>query len=194
MHDIGIKYFGLKNYDKHGNRINWLFEDAQNCINKMNTTSHKDTKYENKIGFYDLIFNEINDISPKEDTTPPKSHFSDDFLNKVKKLMKPCGIFMVNVMSKNYKGLYEIYLQLEKHFPTSFVIPSENGLCLIFFCFKDNYDVEKYNKKFQKNKDIIEKNEIVEFAIVKPILTEVISRVKEMEDQKEKLKENSKKI
>ena len=199
IYDIGVKYFGLKNYDIHKNRVNWFFEDVENVLDKMVKFNDKDekkmeNKYENKIGFYDLIFNEINDISPKEDTTPPKSHFSDDFLKKVKKLMKPCGIFMVNVMSKNYKGLYEIYLQLEKHFPTSFVIPSENGLCLIFFCFKDNYDVEKYNKKFQKNKDIIEKNEIVEFAIVKPILTEVISRVKEMEDQKEKLKENSKKI
>ena len=61
MYDIGIKYFGLKNYVIHQNRVNWYFEEAHNCINKMINSHEK--KYENKIGFYDLIFNEVNDIN-----------------------------------------------------------------------------------------------------------------------------------
>ena len=198
IYDIGAKYFGLRNYDIHKNRVNWFFEDIENVLDKMTNSNNKDgqkleNKYEDRFHFYDLIFNEINDIQPKEDTTPPKSQFSDEFLNKIKKLMKPRGIYMVNIMSKTYKGLYDNFLQLEKHFPTGFVIPSQSGLCSIFFCFNDKYDVEKYNKQFQKNKDIIEKNEIVEDSIVKPILNEVITRVREMEEVKEKLKENAKK-
>ena len=199
IYDIGVKYFGLRNYDIHKNRVNWFFEDVENVLDKMTNSNHKEAqvqkvenKYEDKFHFYDLIFNEINDIKPKEDTTPPKNNFSDEFLNKIKKLMKPCGIYMVNIMSKTYKGLYDNYLQLEKHFPSGFAIPSQSGLCSIFFCFNDKYDEEKYNKQFQKNKEIIEKNKIVEFDIVKPVLNDVMSRVREMGDLKEKLKENVK--
>ena len=195
IYEIGIKYFGLKNYDTHGNRVNFYFEDAKNCLEKMTDENEKKEKYENKIGFYDLMFNEINDIIFKEETTPPKEHFSDKFLENIVKLLKPCGIYVVNIMSKSYKDTYDSFIQLEKHFSSIFSIPSQNGVCSIFFCFKEKFGTKKYETIFAKNKAIIEKNEVVEFEIIKPILNEVISRVIFMdEDAKKDLEEKSKKI
>ena len=200
IYDFGTKYFGLRNYDTQGNRVNVFFEDADKCLEKIINYNEKNDKtypkkYEHKIGFYDLIINDINDINPKEETTPPKSIFSDAFLQNVKKLLKSCGIYIVNIMSKNYKSFYDNFCQLEKHFPSIFSIPSQNELCSIFFCFKDKFDMENYEKKFQKNKEIIEKDVVVEFPIIKPILNEVVTRIIAMEEEeKKKLKENSQKF
>lgn len=196
MYEIGMKYFGLKNYDTHRNRVNFYFEDIESCLKKMTDDNEKkENKYENKIGFYDLMFNEINDIVLKEETTPPKEHFSNEFLGNIVKLLKPCGIYAVNIMSKSYKSLYDCFIQLEKHFSSIFSISSQNGVCTIFFCFKEKFDTEKYGIIFNKNKKIIEKNEVVEFPIIKPILNEVISRITSMDEEAKKdLEEKSKKI
>ena len=198
IYELGIKYFGLKNYDKYGNRVNWFLEDIESCIDKMikpdNSDDKNEKKYEHKIGFYDLICNEINDINPKEDTAPPKALFSDKFLDNIKQLLKPKGIYTVNIMSKNYKSLYDNYLQLEKHFSSIFTIPSEQGLSYIFFCFNEKINSEKYTEKYKENKEIIEKNEVIEYSVIKLILNEVMSRIMNMDDEKKKLEENSKYI
>ena len=65
IYEVGLKSFGLKNYYSNNNRINWFLEDAQTCMNKMIESYKNETKYENKIDFYDLIINEVNDIIPK---------------------------------------------------------------------------------------------------------------------------------
>ena len=193
MHDIGIKYFGLKNYDKHGNRINWLFEDAQNCINKMNTTSHKDTKYENKIGFYDLIFNEINDINFKELCSPSKTFFTDEFLENVKNLLKQTGIYLVNVQTRSAKVVSENYFQLEKHFPTICEIPSEKrGLNYIFICYKEKLDEQQYGEIFSKNQEIIFKSGVVDSKLVEPFYTDIISKIKTNSKEAKIMEKNAK--
>ena len=197
IYELGIKYFGLKNYDTHKNRVNWFFEDVKITLDKMIKCNEKEekkieNKYENRIAFYDLIFNEINDIDPKDDTVPPKEQFTDEFLNNIKKLLNKKGIYTVNIMSKNYKGIYANYLQLEKHFPSIYSIPAENGLCSIFICFKKKMTVDNYNAKYQKNKGLIETNKIIEYSIIEPICNEVITRVKEVDEVKNKLEENSK--
>ena len=200
IYDFGAKYFGLRNYVTHENRINVFFEDAEKCLEKIINCNEKNDKtypkkYEHKIEFYDLIINDINDINPKEETTPPKSLFSDQFLQNVKKLLKSCGIYIVNIMSRNYKSFYENFCQLNKYFPSIFSIPSQNELGSIFFCFKNKFDMENYEKKFQKNKEIIEKDIVVEFPIIKPILNEVMTRVIAMEEEeKKKLEENAEKF
>ena len=65
IYDLGIKFFGLKNYDKNGNRINWIFEDAINYINKTNKLNKNNYNVDNDnsndkslniIESYDLIF------------------------------------------------------------------------------------------------------------------------------------------
>ena len=32
IYDFGTKYFGLRNYDTQGNRVNVFFEDADKCL------------------------------------------------------------------------------------------------------------------------------------------------------------------
>ena len=192
MHDIGIKYFGLKNYMENENRVNWYFEDAIHCIDKM-TNSHE-KKYENKIGFYDLIFNEINDINPKESTSPPLSYFTDEFLLNVKKLLKKNGIYIINIQSRNFKSTYDNFLQLKKQFPTCYMISSETLLCCIFICYRDEITEEKYGEMFNINKEIILKNDLIECAIVEPFYKEVISKIKDVNDEIKKLEENSRKL
>jgi spermidine synthase len=194
IYNLGIKYFGLKNYFSQENRVNWFFEDVEKCLDKMIKSNEKkeEKKYENKTGFYDLICNEINDIEPKEDTVPSKKYFTDEFITNIKQLLKPYGIYTVNILSKSCKSLYENYLKLEKHFPTIFTINAENGLAAIFYCFNNKLDMEKFNEKFQNNKELMEKSINIEFAVIKSIFNEVISRVQDMGELKSKFEEKAK--
>ena len=192
MYDIGIKYFGLKNYVIHQNRVNWYFEEAHNCINKMINSHEK--KYENKIGFYDLIFNEVNDINKKEDTSPPSSFFEDEFLSNIKKLLKKNGIYIINIQSNNFKPLYDNLLKLRKHFPTCYIIPSETGLSSVIICYRDEISEEKYGEMFNTNKDIILTNDLIDSAIIEPFYKEVISKIKDINEEIKKLEDNSRKV
>ena len=199
IYEIGGKYFGFQNYDKE-NRVHWLFEDAKNCVDKManfdkNNKSKKsnENKYGNKLDFYDLIFNEINEINSKEETVPYKEFFDDSYLENIKKLLKTFGIYAVNVMSKNFRSMYNCYLQLEKHFPSIYNIPTEGGLCYIFFCFKDKIEINEYQEKFKTNREIIEKNNIIDFSVVKLLFKNILPRVQDMAEEKKKMEENSKK-
>ncbi len=203
LYDLGMKYFGYQNYDKE-NKVHWLFEDAKSCVEKMakyneqnnnNNKSKKlnENKYGNKLNFYDLIFNEINDINPKEDSVPSKDFFDDSFLDNVKTLLKPFGIYTVNVMCKNYKVMLESYAQLEKHFPSIYNIPSEDKLTSIFFCFKDTIEIAEYQQKFKINKDIIEKNNVIDFSVIKLFIKSVLNKVQDMAEEKKIYEENAKK-
>ena len=195
MYDIGVKYFGLKNYDKHGNRINWFLEDAEICINKMITSSsHNNDKYENKIEFYDYIFNEINDINLKELCSPSKHFFTDEFLSNIKKLLNKNGLYLINVQTRSFKILYENYLQIAKHFPTLYTIPSENRLTYIFICFKEKINEEKFVELFSKNNEIIMKNSFVDTTLVEPFYKEVISKIKDFQEEVKNIEENSHKL
>ena len=201
IYEIGKKYFGFQNYD-NDNKVHWFFEEANSCVEKMakfndinnqnKTKKLNENKYGNKLNFYDLIFNELNEISPKEDTVPYKEFFEDSFLANIKSILKPYGIYAVNIMSKNYKAMYNCYLQLEKHFPSIYNIASEGGLSLIFFCFKDNIDIPEYQKKYNTNKEIIEKNNIIDYSVVKIFLKNVLTKVQDMSEERKKLEDNSK--
>ena len=194
MHDIGIKYFGIKNYDKHGNRIHWFIDDVEKCIKKMTNQDKVENKYENKIEYYDLIFNEINDIIPKQYSCPPESQFTDDFLKNIKSLLKNSGIYIVNVQTRSFKVLYNTYLQIVKYFTSLYTISSENGLSSIYICFKDKVNQDKIGEIFERNKNIILQENVIESSLVKSFYIEVISKIKDVQEDIKKLEENSKKI
>jgi spermidine synthase len=151
-------------------------------------------KYGNKLEYYDLIFNEMNEISSKEDTVPYKEFFDDSFLANIKSLLKPFGIYTVNIMSKNFLSIYNCYLQLEKYFPSIYNISSEGGLCSIFFCFRDKVDNKEYQEKFKINKEIIEKNNVIDYSVVKLFIGNVLIKVQDMAEEKKKIEENSKRF
>ena len=202
MHEIGMKYFGYKNYDKD-NKVSWLFEEGKNCLEKMakyeeinanKTKKLNEKKYGNKLNYFDLICNEINEINPKENTIPSKDFFEDSFLENVKNLLKPYGIYIVKLMSSNYKSFFDCYLHLEKHFVSIFNIPSEGGLASIFFCFKDKIEVKEYQEKFKKNREIIEKNNIIDFSLIKSFANGILIKLEDMPEQRKKMEENAKKF
>ena len=200
IYDLGIKFFGLKNYDKNGNRINWIFEDAINYINKTNKLNKNNNNVDNDnsndksiniIESYDLIFNEINDINPKELSSPSPAFFTDEFLNNINQLINKNGIYIVNSQTRSFKVIYENYLQIAKHFKTIYTIPSENRLGFIFICFKEELNEEKCIKLFHKNKEIILKNDVIDSSLVEPIYKEVISKVKDIHEEVKKMEEFS---
>ena len=203
IYELGTKYFGYHNYDNE-KKVTWFFEDSKNCVEKMakykeiNSSNNKskrlnENKYGNKLEFYDLIFNEINDLSPKDDTIPPKEFFEDTFLENIKNLLKPYGFYTINVMSKNYKSMLEVCGRLEKYFPSIFNISSEDGLSSIFFCFKDKIEINAYQEKFKINKEKIEKENTIDFSSIKMFIKPVLSKVQDIAEAKSKLEENDKK-
>ena len=97
-------------------------------------------------------------------------------------------------MSKNYSSMYNSYLQLEKYFPSIYNIASEGGLSSIFFCFKTKIDNEEYKQKFKDNKDIIEKNNVIDNSVVKNYIINTLSKVQDMAEEKKKMEENSKRF
>ena len=200
VYDLGVKYFGLKNYDIYGNRINWIFDDAINYVNKISKLNNNDDNdienknKENKIEYYDFIFNEINDINPKELSSPSSSFFTTEFLSNIKILLRKNGFYIVNSQTRSYKIIYENYLNIAKHFPTIYVIPSENRLGIIFICFKEELSEENCIKIFNKNKEIIFKNGIIDSALVEPFYKEVISKIKDVREEVKKMEDYSLKI
>ena len=200
IYDLGVKYFGLKNYDNYGNRINWIFDDAINCVNKMSKLNNIDSNnIENKgkesiIENYDFIFNEINDINQRELSSPSSSFFTDEFLSNIKILLKKNGIYIVNCQTRSYKIIFEIYLNIAKHFPTIYAIPSENRLGYIFICFKEELNEENYIKIFNRNKENIFKNGIIDSSLVEPIYKEIISKIKDAHEEVKKMEDFSSKI
>ena len=200
VYDLGVKYFGLKNYDIYGNRINWIFDNAINYVNKISKLNNIDDNdienknKENKIEYYDFIFNEINDINPKELSSPSSSFFTTEFLSNIKLLLRKNGFYIVNSQTRSYKIIYENYLNIAKHFPTIYVIPSENRLGIIFICFKEELSEENCIKIFNKNKEIIFKNGIIDSALVEPFYKEVISKIKDVREEVKKMEDFSLKI
>lgn len=201
MYEIGMKYFGYKNYDNE-NKVTWIFEDGKLSIEKMakyeenneNKTKKQEKYYGNKFDYFDLICNEIDEIKEKESIVPSKDFFTDTFLENIKKLLKPFGIYVVKLMAGNYKSFYESYLQLEKHFASIFTIPSEGGLTSIFFCFKDKIEIKEYQEKFKVNMEIAEKNNFIDFSVVKNFYKGILLKLEDMSDQRKKIEENAKKI
>ena len=202
IYEIGMKYFGYKNYDKDS-KVLWLLEEGKNCIEKMakyeeinanKTKKLNEKKYGNKLNYFDLICNEINEINPKESTIPSKEFFEDSYLNNVKSLLKTNGFYIVKLMGSNYKSFYECYLQLEKHFVSIFNIPTEGGLTSIFFCFKEKIENKEYQDRFIKNKEIIEKNNVIDFSFVKPFANSVLVKLEDMSDQRKKMEDNAKRL
>ena len=203
IYEIGMKYFGYKDYDNE-KKITWIFEDYKTCIEKMakfnelnsnNTSKNKklnEKKYGNKLNYFDLISNHIKEFNKKKNTLPSKEFFEDNYLENIKNLLKPYGIYVVKLVANNFKSFYENYKQLEKHFISIFTIPSEGGLAYIFFCFKDKIEIKEYQEKFKKNRELIEKNNIIEFSVVKTFANSVFSELEDMAEQKKKIEENSK--
>ena len=50
-------------------------------INLNKTKKLNEKKYGNKLNYFDLICNEINEINPKESTIPTGEFFEDSYLN-----------------------------------------------------------------------------------------------------------------
>ena len=96
-------------------------------------------------------------------------------------------------MGSNYKSFYECYLQLEKHFVSIFNIPTEGGLTSIFFCFKEKIENKEYQDRFIKNKEIIEKNNVIDFSVIKLFIKSVLNKVQDMAEEKKIYEENAKK-
>ena len=64
----------------------------------------------------------------------------------------------------------------------------------IFFCFKTKIDNEEYKQKFKDNKDIIEKNNVIDNSVVKNYIINTLSKVQDMAEEKKKMEENSKRF
>ena len=209
IYEIGMKYFGYKNYYDNDNKVCWIFEEGKKCIGKMakyeeinanKTKKLNEKKYGNKLNYFDLICNEIDEINQKESTVPSKEFFDDIFLENVKSLLKPYGIYIVNIIASNYKSFFESYLQLEKHFASIFTIPTDGGLCSIFFCFREKIDIKEYQAKFIKNRDIVEgkniaeEKKVIDFSIIKYFAKGILVKLEDMSEQRKKMEENAKKL
>ena len=194
--DLGRRFFGLDNYNKYVHNLAWINLDAIDYINRIgklnkNNGDDNSNKSIKKSDFYDLIFNEINDINPKELSSPSPAFFTDEFLSNINLLINKKGIYIVNSQTRSFKVIYENYLQLAKHFKTIYTIPSENRLGFIFICFKEELSEKKSIKLFHKNKEIILKNEVIDSSLVEPIYKEVISKIKDAREEVKKMEEFS---
>ena len=65
---------------------------------------------------------------------------------------------------------------------------------MIFICFKEELSEENCIKIFNKNKEIIFKNGIIDSALVEPFYKEVISKIKDVREEVKKMEDFSLKI
>ena len=145
--EIGMEYFGINNYTKENNpNIKWYFKDAKKFIEEKDLKEH-----------YDLIIMDINNTNSKEGISPPPVFFEDNIISKIHQMLKPEGIYIIDLLSRSYQGYKNAFSKIESKFPHILYIDNNEDLNKIHLCFKNKRkkieNLEIYANGLKKLKD-----------------------------------------
>ena len=173
----GKEFFGLNNYIKEKNpNIKWYFNDAKNFILDKNV---KD--------YYDLIVMDINNINSKEGISPPPVFFEENIINKINTMLKPNGIYIIDLLARSYQRYKNAFTVLEKKFPHILYIDSDEDLNKIHLCFKTKRTKIENLETYANGLKLLKNPEIGDIKIIEASANQFISRFVDGENQKDVL-------
>ncbi len=124
--EVGMEYFGLNNYKKEKNNdIKWYFKDAKEFIKEKNVSD-----------YYDLIVMDINNTNSIEGISPPPVFFEQDVIDKIFNMLKPGGIYIIDLLARSYKGYKKVFNIIDSKFPHILYVDNNEDLNKIHLCFK----------------------------------------------------------
>ena len=173
----GKEYFGLNNYEKEKNPdIKWYFNDAKSFILDKNV---KD--------YYDLIIMDINNTNSKEGISPPPVFFEENFIKKINNMLKPNGIYIIDLLARSYPNYKKAFTVLEKNFQHILYIDNNEDLNKIHLCFKTKRKKIENLQIYADGLKLLQNPEIGDIKYIETSANQFISRFVDAEEQKEVL-------
>ena len=173
----GKEYFGLNNFEKENNpNIKWYFTNAKNFILDKNV---KD--------YYDLIIMDINNTNSKEGISPPPVFFEENIIKKINTMLKPNGIYIIDLLARSYQSYKKAFTVLEKNFPHILYIDNDEDLNKIHLCFKTKREQIENLQIYANGLKLLGNPEIGDIKNIEASANQFITRFVDAEKQKEVL-------
>ena len=173
----GKEYFGLNNFEKENNpNIKWYFTNAKNFILDKNV---KD--------YYDLIIMDINNTNSKEGISPPPVFFEENIIKKINNMLKPNGIYIIDLLARSYQSYKKAFTVLEKNFPHILYIDNDEDLNKIHLCFKTKREQIENLQIYANGLKLLGNPEIGDIKNIEASANQFITRFVDAEKQKEVL-------
>ena len=178
---IGKKYFAVNNYENKKSNIQWHFEEAKKFI-----LDSKNEKY------YDMIVMDIRNVDIIEGLSPNKEFFEEEVLKKISAMMKPKGMYVLNMMGRSYKKYYEAFTSLEKQFGNIFLFENNEDLNKIHFCYNEKNEEDYFKTLYENNVKKLSESQNVDFTLIGEDHKEILRRVYDTNKFKSVLEFNAK--
>ena len=97
-------------------------------------------------------------------------------------MLKESGIYIINLMARNFKRYGDALTSLEKIFPLIFMVENNEDLNKIHYCFKTALNNKEYLKMYQENYDIL--SDWANLKIIENDYKKILSRCTDIADLK----------
>ncbi len=105
-------------------------------------------------------------------------------------MLKETGIYIINLMARNFKLYGNALSSLEKVFELIFLVENNEDLNKIHYCFKKKFDNKYYLANYQINFD--KYNQSVDLKIIENDYKKILSRVSDINNFKNDIRRNNK--
>jgi hypothetical protein len=175
--EVGVEYFGLNNYKKEKNEnIKWYFKDAKEFIKEKNVND-----------YYDLIIMDINNTNSLEGISPPPVFFEKDIIDKIYNMLKPNGIYIIDLLARSYQMYKKAFDVIDTKFPHVLYVDNNEDLNKIHLCFKTKREKVENLKYYSNGLKLLSDPEIGNIKDIEASARKFILRFVESTRQKDVL-------
>ena len=173
--EVGMEYFGLNNYKKEKNEnIKWYFKDAKVFIKEKNVNE-----------YYDLIIMDINNTNSLEGISPPPVFFEQEIVDKIYNMLKPNGIYIIDLLARSYQRYKNAFNVIDTKFPHILYVDNNEDLNKIHLCFKTKRGKVENLKYYSNGLKLLSNPEIGNIKDIEASARQFILRFVESSKQKE---------
>ena len=173
--EVGMEYFGLNNYKKEKNpNIKWYFKDAKAFITESNQTD-----------YYDLIIMDINNTNSIEGISPPPVFFEKDIVDKIHNMLKPNGIYIIDLLARSYHSYKKAFNVIDSKFPHILYVDNNEDLNKIHLCFRTKREKVENMQYYADGLKLLSNPEIGNIKDIEPSANQFILRFVDSSKQKE---------
>ena len=175
--EVGMEYFGLNNYKKEKNKnIKWYFKDAKEFI--------KENKYSE---YYDMIIIDINNTDSKEGISPPPIFFEKNIVDKIHNMLKPNGIYVIDLLARSYQKFKNALNIIDSKFPLVLCVDNNEDLNKINLCFKTKREKVENTKYYKEGITKLSNPELGNIKDIEVSSRQLIIRFIESSEQRKML-------
>ena len=173
--EVGMEYFGLNNYKMEKNpNIKWHFKDAKEYIKERNVTD-----------YYDLIIMDINNTNSIEGISPPPVFFESNIIDKIYNMLKPNGIYLIDLLARSYQNYKKAFNIIDSKFPHILYVDNNEDLNKIHLCFRTKREKKDNIQYYADGLKLLSNPEMGNIKDIEASARQFILRFVESSKQKE---------